>query len=72
MREHLRGDLNLGTPEVSPNQFITDLHFLSFINEKNSIPDHFMKLGTHYVNYQDKKKAKNTIEKKKIAVQVKN
>ena len=29
------------------------------------MPDHFMKLGTRYVNYLDKKKKKNTIEKKK-------
>ena len=34
--------------------------------------DHFMKLGTRYVNYQDPKKKKNTIEKKKVPVQVKN
>ena len=36
------------------------------------MPDQFMKLGTRYVNYPDKKKKKNTIEKKKIPVQVKN
>ena len=36
------------------------------------MPDHFMKLGTRYVNYQDPKKKKNTIEKKKVPVQVKN
>ena len=29
------------------------------------MPDHFMKLGTRYVNYPDKKKKKNTNEKKK-------
>ena len=36
------------------------------------MPNHFMKLGTRYVNYQDPKKKKNTIEKKKVPVQVKN
>ena len=36
------------------------------------MPDHFMTLGTRYVNYQDPKKKKNTIEKKKVSVQVKN
>ena len=36
------------------------------------MPNHFLKLGTRYVNYPDKKKKKNTIEKKKIPVQVKN
>jgi len=36
------------------------------------MPDYFMKLGTRYVNYQDQKKKKNTIEKKKVPVQVKN
>ena len=29
------------------------------------MPDHFMKLGTRYVNYKDKKKTKNTIKEKK-------
>ena len=36
------------------------------------MPDHFLKLGTRYVNYQDPKKKKNTIEKRKVPVKVKN
>ena len=31
-----------------------------------------MKLGTLYVNYKDKTKKKNTIEKKKVPVKIKN
>ena len=30
------------------------------------MPDHFMKLGTRYVNYKDKKKTKNSTNKKSI------
>ena len=36
------------------------------------MPDRFMKLGTLYVNYKDRNKKKNTIEKKKPPVKVKN
>ena len=32
------------------------------------MPDHLMELGIRYVNYEDKKKTKDTIEKKKIPV----
>ena len=36
------------------------------------MPDHFLKLGTRYVNYQDPKKKENTIKKRKVPVKVKN